>query len=460
MNSTKLTVLGVIAALLVVWSVVLSSSKPGSTIPFVKGRDLVPPYDRDRIARIEIEKEDKKEGKKVTINKLDTGGFVVSSRLSYPADTSKIYSLIADLEGIKCNAQVSTSKDAFAELGVDGGKESTTIKLFDRDGKEIVGVVVGKSDDTLRGDYVRLTAEDAVYASSEYLSFDTKDLDYLHKRVLKIEEKDIAKVEVKGKDRKTYEIKSPKEGEIKLQGIPDGKRPKQYDADSVFRAATDLSFEDFKPESEMSDLKFDTTYTVTKRFQPSYDIFIAKKDEDYWIKCRAAYRGPPRNKVLAAPKPNTPKEELERKDKLIESMKEVERFNGRHQSWVYKVSSWTAQNMTKKFDDLVEEAITASHILISYEGADSGKVKGRTKEEAKKMAEGLLAKVKAEPDKFGEFAKENSDGPSKDKAGDLGEFNREKMAKPFTEAAFKLKVGEISDVVETKFGFHIIKRTK
>ena len=59
------------------------------------------------------------------------------------------------------------------------------------------------------------------------------------------------------------------------------------------------------------------------------------------------------------------------------------------------------------------------------------------------------------------MAKENSDGPSKDKGGDLGEFNRDTMEKPFTEVAFKLKVGEIaSEAVETKFGFHIIKRTK
>lgn len=455
MSNTKLTVLGAIAAVLVVWSIILSSARPGSAIAFVKGRDLLPPYDRDRIARIEIEKE----GKKVTINKLDAGGFVVGSRLSYPADTSKIYSLIADLEGIKCSTEVSTSKEAFKELGIEGGKDSTTIKLFDRDGKEIVGVVAGKSDDDLRGNYVRLTAEDTVYASTEYLSFNTEDLDYLHKRVLKVDDKDIAKVEVKGKDRKAYVIESPKEGEIKLQGIPEGKKGKQYDYESVFRAANDVSFEDFKPESEMADLKFDTTFTVTKRFQPAYDFFIAKKDEDYWFKCRAAYRGPDWSTVTKI-KGNETKEETERKDKLIEGRKEVDRFNQRHQSWVYKVSSWTAQNMTKKFDDLVEDAITASHILIGYEGADRSEVKGRTKEEAKKVAEDLLVKVKAEPDKFGDFAKEHSDGPSKEKAGDLGEFNRQTMEKPFTEVAFKLKVGEISDVVETKFGFHIIKRTK
>jgi peptidyl-prolyl cis-trans isomerase C len=455
MSNTKLTVLGAIAAVLVVWSIILSSTKPGSAIAFVKGRDLLPPYDRDRIARIEIEKE----GKKVTMNKLDTGGFVVTSRLSYPADTSKIFGLIANLESIKCQAEISTSKDAFGDLGVDGGKESTVIRLFDHDGKEIVGVVAGKNDDTLRGDYVRLTAEDKVYASTEPLSFDTEDLDYLNKRILKVDEKDIAKVQVKGKDRKPYVVESPKEGETKLLDIPAGKRGKNYDYQSVFRAATDLSFEDFKPESEMGDLAFDTTYTVTKRFQPSYDFFIAKKDDKYWLKCKAVYRGPDWKKVISI-KGDESKEDTERKDKLIESRKEVDRFNSRHQSWVYQIPSWTAQNMTKKFDELVEEVISASHILIGYEGADRSTVKGRTKEQAKKIAEDLLVKVKAEPDKFGDFAKEHSDGPSKDKAGDLGEFNRETMEKPFTEAAFKLKVGEISDVVETKFGFHIIKRTK
>ena len=252
---------------------------------------------------------------------------------------------------------------------------------------------------------------------------------------------------------------SPKENDINLLGIPAGKRGKTYDFESVFRAVSNVTFDDFQPESKLTGLVFDTTYTITKRFQPAYDFFIAKKDDKYWVKCKAAYRGPDIKKV-ATIKGDETKEETERKDKLIEGAKEVDRFNDRHQSWVYEISSWTAESMTKKFDDLVEDAITASHILVSYEGADNSEVKGRTKEQAKKKAEELLAKVRAEPDKFAELATQNSDGPSKDKGGDLGEFDRDTMEKPFTEVAFKLKPGEISDVVETKFGFHVIKRTK
>ena len=53
----------------------------------------------------------------------------------------------------------------------------------------------------------------------------------------------------------------------------------------------------------------------------------------------------------------------------------------------------------------------------------------------------------------------HSDGPSSTKGGDLGKFKFEVMAKPFSEAAFSLDVGSVSEVVETDFGFHVIKRT-
>ncbi len=461
MSNKTLTILGAIAVLLMAWSFYLASRGPGAAVEFQSGHYLLPPYDRDRIAGIEI----KKAGKTVTMTRQGRR-FVVSSRLSYPADGGSIYRLIADLEGIKCAAEISKSKDTHAEQGVvETNEEAVTIRLLDTDNKELVGVIVGKSGDKRNGNYVRLTNEDTVYVSTEFLSFDSEDSDYLDKTILDVERKDIAKVEVKGKDRRPYAIESSKENDVKLVAVPAGKKSKSYDTEAVFGAATSLSFDDFKAASEMADLKFDTTYTITKRFQPSYDFFIAKKDDKCWVRCKAVWRGPDINEVRTAPKKDAKKEELERKDKLIEGAKEIDRFNDRHQSWVYEIPSYKAEDMLKKFEDLVEDVISASHILIGFEGADRSEVKGRTKEEAKKKAEELLVKVKAAPDKavsdkFAELAKEHSDGPSKDKGGDLGEFNRDLMAKPFTEVAFKLKVGEISGVVETEFGFHIILRTK
>jgi peptidyl-prolyl cis-trans isomerase D len=77
---------------------------------------------------------------------------------------------------------------------------------------------------------------------------------------------------------------------------------------------------------------------------------------------------------------------------------------------------------------------------------------------AKKKAEELLAQLRAAPEKFAELAKQNSQDPgSKDSGGDLGFFARGAMVKPFEEAVFKLKPGQLSGIVETDFGFHIIK---
>ena len=60
---------------------------------------------------------------------------------------------------------------------------------------------------------------------------------------------------------------------------------------------------------------------------------------------------------------------------------------------------------------------------------------------------------------FSEIATEFSDCPSAEKGGDLGKFGRGAMVKAFDMAAFELEVGEVSEVVETEFGYHLIHRT-
>ena len=99
------------------------------------------------------------------------------------------------------------------------------------------------------------------------------------------------------------------------------------------------------------------------------------------------------------------------------------------------------------------ERVRASHILIrTPENADA-----KTKEEARTKAAGVLTEVKAGKD-FGELAKHYSQDPgSAVNGGDLGYFAQGQMVGPFDQVAFALKPGAVSDVVETPFGFHIIK---
>lgn len=101
---------------------------------------------------------------------------------------------------------------------------------------------------------------------------------------------------------------------------------------------------------------------------------------------------------------------------------------------------------TKRFE--IPEEVKASHILILA-----------TEENAEAKASQLLAELKGGKD-FAELAKARSQDPgSGAKGGDLGFFARGRMAKEFEEAAFQLKVGELSGLVKTQFGYHIVKVT-
>lgn len=101
----------------------------------------------------------------------------------------------------------------------------------------------------------------------------------------------------------------------------------------------------------------------------------------------------------------------------------------------------------------------ASHILISYEGAQvPNQREKRTKEEAKAKAEEVLAQVNANPESFMMLAFQYSDDSSAQQGGDLGYFGPNQMVKPFNDFVFSSSIGKIG-LVETNFGFHIIKVT-
>ncbi len=97
------------------------------------------------------------------------------------------------------------------------------------------------------------------------------------------------------------------------------------------------------------------------------------------------------------------------------------------------------------------EEIRASHILIKV---DSKSDESQKTDSYKKISE---IQVKVQGGDFAALAKEFSQGPSNVKGGDLGFFKRGQMVKPFEKAAFALDPGEVSGIVETRFGYHLIK---
>jgi len=110
---------------------------------------------------------------------------------------------------------------------------------------------------------------------------------------------------------------------------------------------------------------------------------------------------------------------------------------------------------------VVPDTIIAQHVLVAYKGAKRApKGVTRSKADAKARAQEALGKVRGGMT-FEDAVKQYSDDAgSADRMGSLGKFARDAMDPAFGAAAFALKVGEISEPVETPFGFHLIKRTQ
>lgn len=117
----------------------------------------------------------------------------------------------------------------------------------------------------------------------------------------------------------------------------------------------------------------------------------------------------------------------------------------------------TDEETRKYYDEHLDqfkqaEQVKASHILIKVEPTATDEQKA----EARKKIETVQGKLK-KGDDFAAVAKEYSEGPSNGRGGDLGFFQRGQMVKPFEDAAFTMEADQVSEVVETQFGYHIIK---
>ncbi len=101
--------------------------------------------------------------------------------------------------------------------------------------------------------------------------------------------------------------------------------------------------------------------------------------------------------------------------------------------------------------------ISASHILVMHKDSERSESK-LSKDEALKLVNDIHKKLKKDLSIFKDLAIKHSDCSSSQYGGSLGEFGKGMMVKEFENVAFDLKVDELSEPVETIFGYHIIKR--
>ncbi|KAJ6575492.1 rotamase-domain-containing protein [Mycena capillaripes] len=139
-----------------------------------------------------------------------------------------------------------------------------------------------------------------------------------------------------------------------------------------------------------------------------------------------------------------------------------------------KESSWTAppelsEDQAAALINAAQESkrsgqVRASHLLVKHSGSrrpsswKENKIT-RPKEEAIEILRGYQAQIGTSAEKFSELALQHSDCSSHDQGGDLGWFGHGQMQKPFEEAAYGLQVGQISDVISTDSGVHLVMRT-
>ncbi|XP_019157515.1 peptidyl-prolyl cis-trans isomerase Pin1-like [Ipomoea triloba] len=117
---------------------------------------------------------------------------------------------------------------------------------------------------------------------------------------------------------------------------------------------------------------------------------------------------------------------------------------------------------------MASEKVMASHILIKHQGSrrkaswkdpEGRVICNTTRDAAASQLRALRDDILSGKSNFEDVASRFSDCSSAKRGGDLGPFGRGQMQKPFENATFALKIGEISDIVDTDSGVHIIKRT-
>jgi len=357
MSNKKLTILGIVAVLMVLWAVVQSRianrprTEPAGPVYLIQG------FDPSGVASIVIGT-----GEAAFTLKRQANSFVIVDKDNYPAKTSEINDLVSKCLEIQTSEFVTDNPANHEDLEVTEEKARSVVKFMKADPNSslLTGVIIGKTKELSQGSYVRLLSSNSALSNKVYVTsnapwFGSGAMNYVDQELISVEREDIESVTVSSQ-KGTYTMRTKEDSQdIILDNIPAGKKLKSSDARSVFTALTSLRFDDVKKLS--SDMAFEKQYMCRLKDSTVYALRIAQEDDKTYLSCVAEFT----DRTLGERAPVDQggevesEEELKKKEAKLLARDNAVIFTAKHQQWVYEIAEWKAKNLTKELDDLLED---------------------------------------------------------------------------------------------------------
>ncbi len=353
MKNKHLTILFIIALVMVILTFFVTREREARTDTFVRGSYLVQGLNPEKVHRIYMERY----GDKIELSRSG-GNFLIASKGGYPAKSERVNEIFYAAGGIKCGEKVTSNPENYAQLGVDGGEESTIIRFFGENDSKLIGVIIGKvkeNDEKLRT-YVRLEGGQDVYLTQEHITFLSCDYGgYISERILSGEKENYREASLVND---AGELQFVKKGDhFSVAAMPEGKKEDPKKVDDFVDKAIKLRIFDILKAEGVSDISFSSTMTLTKDDHSVYRIKLGKRGEKAFAEVTAAfeYRG---GEITIAK--DESEESLKKKEALLIARDSVEEFNTLHQGWIYEIDDRYLKFFDTTAADFIEDEKSAS----------------------------------------------------------------------------------------------------
>ncbi len=314
---------------------------------FSRGQKLLANLNPDEVATIEIV-----QGSEQLTLERSAEGFTIEQNHGYPARNDAINRFLRDLLDIGLAKEVGTGTALNEELEIEPTTDTTVeIALLNDADQEMVRLRLGKAIEDRSGRYVRrLDREgDPIYLTEGTVALSTTLDSFIRNEIVNVSQSEVVRVEGDG-----FLLEAPEpDASIVLSAIPGGKKEKSVETNKLKSILSRLRFETalLADDDEVRQLKFERVLQIDLADESGYQLAFASTDEKSYIQIRGHH-----NVAQVQIELDTPKDELEEKVDTLSRIDEIEDFNAFHASWVYEVSSFTADKLKLVKSDLLEDA--------------------------------------------------------------------------------------------------------